>query len=128
MRLCSVFCMAILLMTETVNSYHHHGIELFQTSHILEKNSDDTPSFNSFNCTTQKICCYRFKILKNQHSIRLTQNVFGVLIIAPTDFCTRYKQIKWIFAILIVQTTTNQLLNLSPSCLLVTKTLKSPNK
>ena len=101
------------------NTHHHHRVELLQTRHVLQENRDDAAALHRLDRAAQQVRRDRFEVLEHQHSVGLTENVLGVLVVAPADLRARHEQVERVLAVLIVQAATDQLLDLSHTLLLV---------
>lgn len=65
------------------NATHHgHGIELLQTAHRPQQQDDDTSSLNRLDRPGEQIGRQSLKVLENEHTKGLTEDLCRVLVVA----------------------------------------------
>ena len=94
---------------------HGHGIKLLQRRHRSQQENHETTSLHRFDRTTQKIRCKCLKILKHTHTIRGTQDLVCILVVRVSYVRRRDEKIERIFLIGIVQSSFDELFDLSHS-------------
>lgn len=99
--------------------YHGHGVELLERRHALEKEDNDSTSFDSLNSSGKQVGCKSFEILENTHAVGVSENLLGLLVVGVTDVGDRDEQLEGILLVDLANATLDITLDLGLALLAV---------